>query len=381
METWSTHHLFRKAKEKHDHELALSLQKYANQLRIKGLPVIYSLGHLAKITSIDYKSLHDTVNRKREKINYSLFAIKKRDGRKRRFIHAVNGRLLNLHRFINEEILQKTSPHPCSYAFHKSGGIKKCAQQHCGSQWILQFDLADFFYSISELNIYKAFMSMGYKRLVAFELARLCTTLHLPEAKKIALKRNTCASFFMPSDKPYTPSEFLGVLPQGAPCSPMLSNIVAYNLDCALQEYADNFGFVYTRYADDIAFSSSQLPKSKSIREVQNDIIYIIRKSGFRENVNKMRVAGPGSRKVILGLLVNGDSPKLSKNMRGRIDRYIYLIDKFGIEKAREICSFESSYGFYNHVSGYLSFIKDIDPKIWESLKSRFRSATKEFNH
>ena len=181
METWSAHHLFQNAAKELGNDLAFDIQKYANNLRSAELPVIFSLGHLSYITGIDYNLLHATVNRKREKANYNLFSIHKRAGG-RRFIHAVNGKLFHLQKYVNDAILQKNKPHPSSYAFHRSGGIRLCAAVHCGCKWLFQFDLKDYFYTISEPLVYSVFRRMGYTNLLSFELARLCTTLHLPES-------------------------------------------------------------------------------------------------------------------------------------------------------------------------------------------------------
>ncbi|WP_319576552.1 reverse transcriptase family protein [uncultured Desulfobacter sp.] len=273
METWSAHLLFQEASKQLDVDTAILVQRYANSLRNRRLPVIFSLGHLGRITGIDYDFLHASVNRKRESANYNMFSIRKRS-RGRRFIHAVNGELYNLQKFINEEILQKVEPHPSSYAFHSSGGIKQCAAMHCGCKWLLQFDLKDFFYTISEIEVFKAFVELGYRPLLAFELARLCTTLRLPKTKSFYAHSN---KFFTVSpfnfkdgeDYPYIPQRSIGVLPQGAPTSPMLSNIVAIKLDSFLYDYAQENGFVYTRYADDMAFSSSVLPPKKSIARIK----------------------------------------------------------------------------------------------------------------
>jgi RNA-directed DNA polymerase len=376
METWSAHLLYQKVSSQLDDNTAVLLQRYANYLRSQRLPVIFSLGHLSKITGIDYDFLHECVNRKRESSNYNMFSIRKRSGG-RRFIHAVNGRLYDLHKFINEEILQKVDPHPSSYAFHPSGGIRQCAAMHCGCRWLLQFDLRDFFYTISEPAVFKTFVSLGYKPLLAFELSRLCTTFRLPKSKNAYVKHNRdlCSiHFFEGEDKlPYFPQHWIGVLPQGAPTSPMLSNLVTKELDASLYDYAQENGFVYTRYADDIAFSASVLPPQKSIGRLKREIVSLIRKRGFRENSEKIRVAGPGSKKVILGLLVDGENPKLTRQLRKRIDRNIYSIEKYGIEAAASNDGFESVYGFFNHVSGLMSFIYDVDLDGWNKLYPRFQ--------
>jgi len=181
METWSTHDLFERAELALGGEAANSLVHFAQKLIAKNVAVVFTLGHLSNITGVGLPMLRETILRKRETLNYKMFAIKKRTGG-RRFIHAVSAELFRIQRFINSEILQKSTPHPSSFAFHKNGGIRECARRHCGAKWIFQFDLSDFFFGITELDANKIFRELGYPNLLAFELSRLCTTTHLPKS-------------------------------------------------------------------------------------------------------------------------------------------------------------------------------------------------------
>jgi alkylation response protein AidB-like acyl-CoA dehydrogenase len=93
----------------------------------------------------------------------------------------------------------------------------------------------------------------------------------------------------------------------------MLSNLAAAELDASLHEFSIENGFTYTRYADDIAISAVTRSLPLAIAEIHRSIVRRIRKARFRENEKKTRVAGPGSKKLVLGLLVDGDVPRLSK--------------------------------------------------------------------
>lgn len=380
MKNWTVHHLYQGAIRQLPQATAFNIQNYATNLKRAKLPVIFSLGHLSRITKIDYSLLHNTVNRKRESVNYNMFKITKRSGGKR-FIHAVNGKLFYLQKFINDEVLQLTKPHHSSFAFHSSGGIRRCAELHCGCKWLFQFDLKDFFFSISESKVYEVFLSLGYKELLAFELTRLCTTLQVPKIKRGYLKKSPFneKQEYMISQFPYSGQQFMGFLPQGAPSSPMLSNLVARELDEYLFDYSQECGLVYSRYADDITFSGSEFPSNKSFGKIKREVISIIRKCGFIENKEKIRMAGPGAKKVVLGLLVDGDFPRISRETYKRIDRNIYASLKFGLEATAKHEGFYSAVGFYHHISGLMAFIKDVDLERWNRLYHKFKSIPKPF--
>jgi len=85
-----------------------------------------------------------------------------------------------------------------------------------------------------------------------------------------------------------------------------------------------------------------------------------------------MHVAGPGARKIVLGLLVDGEKPRLSRKFRKRIDRNIYSIKHFDIESVANHDGFDSVYGFFNHISGLMSYIHDVDLDLWCKLYPRF---------
>lgn len=354
------------------------------RLREQKLPVIFSLAHLSQITSVSYSLLHESVNRKREKANYTLFSINKRSGGKR-YIHAVNGELINVHKFINECILENIPHHISSYAFHSDGGIKKCADMHAGCRWLFQFDLKDFFTSINEIDVYKVFLAAGYRSLLAFEMARLCTTLHLPKTLEEYLQppRTHCGLHYYDNIEhstpitvmPYHLQSKLGVLPQGAPTSPKLSNLVAAGLDVELHQYAKENGLVYTRYADDLALSAFELPAKKRVGQILFEVGSIIRRNGFTQNQTKTHISSPGSRKSVVGLLVDREYPRISKAMLKRIDRNIYSIEKFGPVLSASHDSFESTLGYINHVSGLLSYLKDVDKTKWSAYRMRYKRA------
>ena len=373
METWSAHQLFKKASSKLDNISAQKLVKYYQNLQSQNLPVIFTLRHLSKITNTNYLVLRKTIMRRRELANYRMFSIKKRSGGWR-YIHQVNKELFKVQQFINSEILQKIQPHPASFAFHSNGGIKRCALKHCGARWLFQYDLKDFFYTINEKNVYDIFHNQGYRSLLAFELARICTTTRLPKClQKYITSHAYCVNY------KFYDNHMLGILPQGAPTSPMLSNLATFKLDTLLTNLAKKHDLVYTRYADDITFST-YLDKRKEKFKIHRDIIKTIIESGFIINNKKTKIAGPGARKIVLGLLVDGDRPRIPKETYKRIERLLYASNKYGLIETAKHENFDTPYGFYNHISGLMSFVKDVDYERWKYLNSLFSNIRNPLN-
>lgn len=372
MEAWSVHHLSQAVTPTLGKPTADHLKVYAQRLILVNLPVIFTLRHLANITGVNYCVLRATVERRRESANYRIFAVKKKSGG-RRHIHAVSGDLFKVQQFINLELLQQLKPHPASYAFHAEGGIRKCASVHCGARWIFQYDLEDFFYTLGESDVYRIFMNAGYRPLLAFELARLCTTTRLPKHLKHHLRPQRPKVITNPYQFYVERCGATGVLPQGAPTSPMLSNLAAFGLDEKLTDFAEKHGFIYTRYADDLTLSAGgELPERMSIGDIHRAVVGIIRKSGFHENTKKTRIAGPGSKKVVLGLLVDGLVPRLSKETYKRIDRHLHAAQTYGLVAVAEHEKFDSAIGFYNHLAGLIAFVKDVDSVRWQEFHKQF---------
>ena len=156
---------------------------------------------------------------------YHKFDIKKKSG-KARVINAPDRRLKMLQRKIADLLTPLYRRRNPVHGFVIGRSVKTNAQSHLGSKFIVNFDLKDFFPSISYGRVTGVLRSLGMKREVAEAIATIC-----------------CLN---------------GTLPQGAPSSPILSNMVCFRLDRRLRELAKDARCIYTRYADDLSFSSYQ---------------------------------------------------------------------------------------------------------------------------
>lgn len=343
----------------------------------KNLPSILSLNHLAKRTGVEYEWLRGFVMRRSMDgggpiDSYDKFSIRKRSGG-RRFIHVPTPKLMHTQRWINEHILKNLPLHPASHAFSRGNSIQKCATRHCGAKWLIKIDIADFFGSISEIQVFRVFNSLNYQPLVAFELARLCTVgTSWPSRRSMLPQWRTRK---VNKSIPTYHRELLGYLPQGAPTSPLLANLVMQGCDQSLQVLAQRFGLAYTRYSDDLGFST----KNKSFGRTQArkfifEAYKILSQSGFRPRLRKTTIVPPGGKKVILGLNVDSEMPRMSKSMRDRIRQHLYFLEKLGPVEHAINREFDSVWGLKAHLRGLIDFANMIEEDFAKSSLEKFNA-------
>lgn len=203
----------------------------------------------------------------------------------------------------------KMGPHAHGFATGRS--VKTNAQPHVAADIVINFDLKDFFSSISFQRVRGVFLAhpLHLDWNVANILAQICT--------------------------------LDGVMPAGASTSPVISNIICARLDKRLAALATRLGGSYTRYADDLTFSFnrvvSQLRGIAVIDEEGNPAVggaisEIITSEGFIINMEKLRVSSNGSRKMVTGLVVN-EKVNIKRSWYNKLESQIYAVEKFGLAK------------------------------------------------
>ncbi len=351
----------------------ISLSKEAESY---GLPYVHSLNHLSHLSGVHYTELHSIVDRRT--IPYHEFLINKKSG-KPRTISAPSDNLKLVQRWIAKEILNKYSPHWRSYAYHKSSSIIKCAEEHLNSKWLIKLDIENFFGSIQEPQVYKIFKDAGYGKLISFELSRLCTiSPNIKTSGKVQKKVNDSTSnikfAYLDSS-----TKSLGVLPQGAPTSPQLSNIVFKPIDEALQNLADKYELIYTRYADDISFSSSDKNFGrKNSAAIINAVRLILKNSTFNLNKNKTVIIPPSKSKTILGLNIDYERVKLSKSFKKKIELHVRGICLFGVLEHSKHKNFVSIFGMLNYIQGLIHFAIHVEFEYGQKMNLRLKRSIQE---
>lgn len=374
MNRWSSQHFLQQGRAKNISPDILSAAcaiASAVQAKSPDLPPLFTLRHLAHEADVPYRFLRKIVERADEVESYRLFKLKKAGighapGRFR-YVCAPHPLLLKTQRWINREILEKIPVHEASFAYAKGSemGIVPAAKMHAGAgcKWLIKLDVTNFFESILEPDVYRVFLDLGYQPLISFELARLCTRIR-HDGNPVKINRHK------PGERglPYIDIN-IGHLPQGAATSPLLANLVAKPLDTDLLVFAGQNGLVYTRYADDLIFSSNSDFSRSTALELVHQIYDVIKKHGLWPNRAKTKIVPPGARKVVLGLLVDGAVPRLTKEFKARVRTHIHFLQRADVGPSQHARNrgFDSVLGLQRHVYGLVAFGAGVEPD-WARL-------------
>lgn len=342
----------------------------------KQVPVILTLRQLSYITDIPYKYYVRIIKRTMDP--YRVFSIQKRSGGKR-YICVPDEYLLMTQQWIHKYILcseyaiKRLSSNVTAY-LPKSSHVDN-AKRHLGADWILKLDITNFFEAISERQVYYVFRSLGYRALVAFSLSRICTRIiDKPNDYRLRKKR-----WSNKKEWKYSNTKIMGHLPQGAPTSPMLANLVCIELDGDLKKIATSEGLVYTRYADDITLSGSE-KDLLTTKILLSNISSLIGKYGFSVNRLKTKIIKDGNRKVITGLLVDGDKLRVPKPYKDEIRKELYYISKYGLENHCDKIKKRNHFAYLMRLKGRIQYIIYIEKTTGQKMMDQFYKIFPHFN-
>jgi RNA-directed DNA polymerase len=280
----------------------------------KGLPPIVSAGVLGAILGVNPKLL--TAMAKFPDRYYRRFSIRKKSGG-RRPIMAPRTFLKTVQQYILEQILSPLEVSSQATGFVKGRGTVANGATHQGASYLLNVDIKNFFHSISEQRVREFFLKLEYPIAVARLFMRLCT--------------------------------YQGSLPQGAPTSPSLSNLVFAPVDGEITKLSGQYGLRYSRYADDLTFSGPT-PISKGFLR---DLRSLLRKERFTLNRKKTRFARPGQAKYVTGLIVN-ERVQAPRELRRKLRAMFHRAEVNPSE-----CTVNPA-----QLLGWASFVNSYDPKL-----------------
>lgn len=336
------------------------------------LPPLFSLRHLAHYADVDYSLLRKAVARSGDE-PYTTFKLKKNSKSTYRIICVPDTYLLNTQRWIAQNILSLGTPHHSSVAYAKNCKIYDAASIHCECRWLIKLDVANFFESFSEIAAYRVFRSLGYQALISFEMARLCTRLGAHTRARSGNRWKIRRSYIYKIDD--YKNWRIGHVPQGAPTSPMLTNLALRTFDKDIESIAGEYGMYYTRYADDMFLSTQEPNFNRDIaKRLISKLYKRMKEEGFRPNISKTRIHTPGARKLVLGLLVDGTKPKLTREFRSKIRMHLYYMkhEYIGPAVHAQKRGFYSVMGLKNHVEGLINYAYQVQPELGVRWRTEF---------
>ena len=148
---------------------------------------------------------------------------------------------------------------------------------------------------------------------------------------------------------------FKGYLPQGAPTSPVISNIVFKAVDEEITEICKKRKVIYSRYADDLTFSTNN---KQYLIDLIKPITEIVKKHGFKINSEKTRLYSGKRRMSVTGVILNSGRLTVGRDLKRNIRAGLYNVIVKNDKKINK-----------KVLMGYISFIKDIEPDYFESIK------------
>lgn len=294
------------------------MRRVATSFGIHGLPRIVTIADLAAHSGLPGRQLWSLAFAGHKA--YTTFRLAKKSGGTR-LIERPTYPLRTAQRWILRNILDRLQTTPHSFGFERGSKLRFHAERHAGAQAVLTLDIKNFFPSVSIAQVTQVYRVAGYPSKAASILAHLCT----------------CR----------------GALPQGAPSSPRLANLVCFRMDRRLSQFAVRRGLVYSRYADDMSFSA---PSASALARSRPFISHIIRDSGFRLNTGKTRLVGSQGRKTVTGLVLAQETVGIGRErlreLRARIQHAHMLRGEPNVAA----------------IQGWLDYVSDADPNRYHIL-------------
>jgi len=335
-------------------EVSGGLREQVNELaRLKKnrLPVFVEYSELAEAMGLSVPELRFLAfNRRVSQVShYRRYTIPKKTGGER-LISAPMPRLKKAQKWILENILTGIDVHPAARGFLKGKSIKDNAAPHSHAVIAANMDLKDFFPSITYPRVRGLFRALGYSERMATIFALLVTE---PAIEEVEL--DGVVSYVARTER---------ALPQGSPASPAVTNLLCRRLDARLSGIAGELGFAYTRYADDISFSSKE--ESPRITALLARAAHIINSEGFRINKEKTRVFRRGRRQEVTGLTVN-DGPAVPRKTLRNFRALLHQVELHGPKNKK----WGGGKNLQSSMKGFANFVRMITPEKGEKLLSR----------
>ena len=230
--------------------------------------------------------------------------------------------------------------------------VKDAASVHCGKKWLIKLDIKDFFNSISEEQIKEV-------------IKRYATQPPNPLPQG--------AGEWSDTDQILSMCTINGNLPTGAPTSPYIANLLLREFDLCMEDYCRTCDVYYSRYMDDLFFSTYGPQYLLSLVELE--VLRQFKELGFGVNVEKIKYISSNKRQQVLGLGVNNKQPVLTKEDKRKYRAYFYNM-LFPIQFNKQKLYKEHE----KEVLGHLAYIKSVDEEYFERISFYIFNLLVRFN-
>jgi len=303
--------LLRKHQSQKGSFMSLVLSKSSQELREDFLELRYR-DDIAQLLELSTKQLNFHLYILPSEKKYKVFDVPKKSGETRQ-ISAPISPIKIIQRKLKQVLDAVYKPKPATHGFVTGRSIVSNARLHKKRRYVLNIDLENYFPTIHFGRVRGMFMGNPYNLNdeVATILAQIC-----------------CHD---------------GVLPQGAPTSPIISNMICARLDAKLQQLAKEHQCTYSRYADDITFSTNRSKFPSALAhlsdigqvEIGNELSSVIQKNGFQVNPKKTRLQVKQQRQEVTGLTVN-KYPNVQRRYVKQVRAILHAWAKFTLDSTAQ---------------------------------------------
>lgn len=305
---------------------------------------------------------------------YRQFQIKKKSGGTRVITAPRNRSFMMMLQAVNEILKAFYTPSDYAMGFTEGRSVVMNAAIHMGQTYVFNLDLKDFFPSVEQSRIWKRLQGKPFN--LSKPIANIISGLCFMRQQREVVDETKVHD----NDKRYK-----YVLPQGSPVSPILTNMVCDTLDRRLAGLAHRFGLRYSRYADDITFSSKHYVYAPN-GKFRIELCRIITEQGFTINEDKTRLQKLGARQEVTGVIVSQKLNVTKKYVRD-IRNILNIWAKYGYTAAmaKFLPQYKATKGhvkkgnpdLQNVIDGklmYLKMVKGEEDSVYIKLYTKFHS-------
>lgn len=273
---------------------------------------------------------------------YKVYYIDKRSGNGKREIAQPSAELKLIQRWVVDNVLSAYPIHSAAAAYVKGKGIRANAETHAASRYLLKLDFHNFFPSLtsSDFQIHTERYAASFSP-------------HIGILSKILFRKKDVGGRL-----------FLAI---GAPSSPTLSNSLLYDFDCELERYCLNLNVSYSRYADDLTFSTNQPGVLSEVHGYVAKVLHSARYPRLIINQEKTVYSSKRHNRTVTGLVISNEGMVTIGREKKRLIRALLHKAAIGLLSQEDL----------DWLRGYLAFVRDAEYGYWEKLSQQVTPSVK----